>query len=477
MWWKQLHIFGKWSSAQVTDGIRIYAIGDVHGCSSALEQLLISIEAHLAAFPSSRPILVFLGDYIDRGPTSRQVIDQLILLREHREVIFLKGNHESYLLEFLKQPAILPYWSEYGGLDTLRSYGITPRNHFNLKEQQALATSLSLALTECGHLEFLERLKISFVCEDFFFVHAGVRPNIPLAEQSEEDLLSIRSDFLLYEGDLEKIVVHGHTPVAHPEVWSNRINIDTGAYATGQLTCLVVERDKMSFMFARMPELLNTSSPSKVTSSVEDDRLAKLETNRPPQGAPEASRLLRPNRRRSPRVLRRPNDRRSIRATFLIPIAVAALLAGYFFFGDSDRNVEVVPQVTTNKLSAELSPLQEPKAPLSKATDSTVESPIEPKVQTAPLLPPVPLDIKPTENGIEVKLPQTLPQQGRSFARSQDASTCFPSASAVLRNYPEGRPSWTLRAPGHEGTRCWYPTKRTAPDTRKDGDAPNNRRT
>jgi serine/threonine protein phosphatase 1 len=248
MSWKPLHVFSKWSAARITDGIRIYAIGDVHGCSSHLEQLLALIEAHVTAFPSHRPILVFLGDYIDRGPASRHVIDQLIFLREHKEVIFLKGNHESYLLEFLKQPAILPEWLKCGGLDTLRSYGLTPRSHLDPKEQEFLATALSLALNERGHLEFLGHLEISFVCEDFLFVHAGVRPSIPLDQQNEEDLLGIRNDFLHYEGNLGKIVVHGHTPVLHPEVCSNRINIDTGAYATGRLTCLIIERDKMKFI-------------------------------------------------------------------------------------------------------------------------------------------------------------------------------------------------------------------------------------
>src|ERR1700730_13738161 len=108
--------------------------------------------------------------------------------------------------------------------------------------------ALSLALNERGHLEFLSHLEISFVCEDFLFVHAGVRPSIPLDQQNEEDLLGIRNDFLHYEGNLGKIVVHGHTPVLHPEVCSNRINIDTGAYATGRLTCLIIERDKMKFI-------------------------------------------------------------------------------------------------------------------------------------------------------------------------------------------------------------------------------------
>jgi hypothetical protein len=208
--------------------------------------------------------------------------------------------------------------------------------------------------------------------------------------------------------------------------------------------------------FARLPELLNqTAGRSETPTTIR--RSVSFE----------------PDRRKSPQMLRRPSDPRSIWTKFLIPIAVAAPPAGYLFFGDFDRQVDVavVPQVTTN--TAQFLPLQEAKAPLSQATDATIESriepeamdsmvgnPIEPKVQTAPFQPTVPLDIKPTENGIEERPPQTLPQkEGRSFTLSHDASTCFPSASAVRRNYPEGRPSWTLRAPGHDGTRCWYPAK------------------
>jgi serine/threonine protein phosphatase 1 len=248
MSWKLPHLFSKRSAARIADDVRIYAIGDVHGCSSLLAQLLELIEAHKTAFPSRRPILIFLGDYVDRGPASRNVIDQLIYLREHREVIFLKGNHESYLIDFLKNPAVLPEWFQYGGLDTLRSYGITATSYFDPKEQKSLASALNLALNECRHIEFFDRLRNSFVCDDFFFVHAGVRPGIALDQQSEEDLLWIRDDFLRYEGDLGKIVVHGHTPTPHPEICSNRINIDTGAYATGRLTCLIIEQDRMKFI-------------------------------------------------------------------------------------------------------------------------------------------------------------------------------------------------------------------------------------
>jgi hypothetical protein len=226
---------------------------------------------------------------------------------------------------------------------------------------------------------------------------------------------------------------------------------------------MIDDARQIAIDFARLPELLN-----QIPGGGETPTTIRRSISFGPEG------------RRSPQTLRRPSDPRSIWRKFLIPIAVAALPAGYLFFGDFDRpvNVAVVPQIPANGLSAEFSPLQEAKTSLSKATDRTVESPIETRVQTAPFQSMVPLDIQPMENGIEARPPESLPQkEALSIAPNQDASTCFPSASAVLRNYPEGRPSWTLRAPGHEGTRCWYPTKRTAPDTRKDGDAPNNRRT
>jgi hypothetical protein len=242
---------------------------------------------------------------------------------------------------------------------------------------------------------------------------------------------------------------------------------------------MIDDARQIALDFAMLPELLNLMPPpSEVAISTEDEKLATLESNRSPQGVPETSRLVRSDGRRCPQMLRRPTDPRAIRTKFLIPIALAALPAGCLFFGDSDPpvNVAVVPQVTANPLSAEFSALQEAKAPLSKSTDitiksridpavmGTIESPMEPKVHFAPFWPTVPLDIKPTANGIEAGPPPQ--KEGQSLAPSQDASPCFPSASAVRQNYPEGRPSWTLRAPGHEGTRCWYPAKQTAPDTR-----------
>ena len=238
---------------------------------------------------------------------------------------------------------------------------------------------------------------------------------------------------------------------------------------TGHGDFLMIEDARqIAVDFAMLPELLNLiSDRSEVATSAEDDKLTKLEANRSPQGARETSRLLRSDGRRSPQMLRRPTDLRSILTEFLIPIAVAALFAGYLFFGDSDPpvNAAVVPQVTNNGLFAEFSSLQEAEAPLSKVTDSTVESPIEPELadstvesppngQTAPFRPTVPLDIKPMEHGSEARPPPQ--KEGQSLTPSQDISNCFPSASAVLRNHPGVRPTWTLRAPGHEGTQCWY---------------------
>ena len=129
----------------------------------------------------------------------------------------------------------------------LMSYGITPSINADAATQAQLAAALDRALPG-SHRRFIGTLKSSFTCGDFFFVHAGVRPGVPLTKQSEEDLLWIRQDFLLYEEDFSKIIVHGHTPVMEPEVRPNRINIDTGAYATGQLTCLVLEGDKVDFI-------------------------------------------------------------------------------------------------------------------------------------------------------------------------------------------------------------------------------------
>jgi serine/threonine protein phosphatase 1 len=231
----------------VPAGRRIYAVGDVHGRADLLSKLFMRIDDDLKARPTTDAVQIFLGDYIDRGPNSRQVIDLLIGRQLGYDVIFLKGNHEDYPSRFLSDPTVLNEWKNIGGLNTLISYGVTPTRRDDPQSQHEVATALDRAIPD-SHRRFLQRLGLSFTCGDFFFVHAGVRPGIPLQEQRQWDLLWIRDDFLLHEEDFGKVVVHGHTPVAEPVIRPNRINIDTGAYATGRLTCLVLEGDTMSFL-------------------------------------------------------------------------------------------------------------------------------------------------------------------------------------------------------------------------------------
>ena len=232
---------------RVPDGICIYAIGDIHGRVDLLDDMLERIDADLAANPTSLGIEVFLGDYIDRGPASREVIDRLVARNGTYRTIFLKGNHETLLTGFAANPSVLKDWRRLGGFETLMSYGIVPGNNPNASTQAKLASAFDLALP-ASHRNFFGQLNSSFMCGDYFFVHAGIRPGIPLPNQREEDLLWIRGDFLLCEEEYSKIIVHGHTPVPEPDIRPNRINIDTGAYATGRLTCLKLEDDRIDFI-------------------------------------------------------------------------------------------------------------------------------------------------------------------------------------------------------------------------------------
>ena len=231
----------------VPEGIRIYAIGDIHGRLDLLEAVLARVETDIVVNPALNPIRVFLGDYIDRGPDSRRVLDRLIDCCAAQPTVCLLGNHEVFLREFLKSPAILPIWRRCGGLATLASYGLAPKIEVDDQSQQALASEFN-RIFPSRHSDFLSSLQQYFICGDFFFVHAGVRPGICLTKQSEDDLLWIREDFLLCNDTFGKFVVHGHTPVLEPDIRPNRINIDTGAYVTGRLTCLVLESDTMRFI-------------------------------------------------------------------------------------------------------------------------------------------------------------------------------------------------------------------------------------
>jgi serine/threonine protein phosphatase 1 len=235
------------ASPLLPEGLRVYAVGDVHGRADLLKQLFSRVDEDLKEYPIAEAIQIFLGDYIDRGENSATVLDLLIERAQTHRVACLKGNHEFFLSEFLENPGVLRHWAQYGALPTLVSYGLTPTVNADSKQQAELAASLRNAIPK-SHSQFLAGLKLCFTYGDFFFVHAGVRPGTPLSHQREEDLLWIRDDFLLHPEPFEKIIVHGHTPVWEPEVRNNRINIDTGAYATGRLTCLRLESDKIEFV-------------------------------------------------------------------------------------------------------------------------------------------------------------------------------------------------------------------------------------
>jgi serine/threonine protein phosphatase 1 len=236
--------------ASVPDGVVVYAIGDIHGRCDLLENLLERLEED--AQSTEEPHLVFLGDYIDRGLQSRQVIEMLLALNERwPTATFLKGNHEEALLKFLDRPEYGPNWATYGGRETLVSYGVRPPRSFTMNEEWRIAHDDFIAKFPQDHLHFLRTLDVSKRIGGYGFVHAGVKPGRPFEEQSENDMLWIRDEFLTATGREDLVVVHGHTPVDHAYSDNRRINIDTGAYFSGRLTAVRLEGDTMRYISTR----------------------------------------------------------------------------------------------------------------------------------------------------------------------------------------------------------------------------------
>ena len=224
---------------------RLYAIGDIHGRLDLLARAVDAIARDVAA-RGPAALTVTVGDYIDRGPASRGVLD---LLRQNpfaTPYAALRGNHEEMFEAFLTDPAAGLHWADNGGEETLASYGVRLRGHAPADFVQACEELRSQL--PAAHGEFLRALKPSLGHGDYFFCHAGVRPGVPLDRQREEDLLWIRGAFLFSDADFGKIVVHGHTPAMAPEVKANRIGIDTGAYASGRLTCVALGEGEPRFL-------------------------------------------------------------------------------------------------------------------------------------------------------------------------------------------------------------------------------------
>ena len=213
----------------------IYAIGDIHGRADLLKQTFTLIDEDIRVTRPEQAIQVFLGDYVDRGPASRATIDLLIERQKGREMVLLRGNHEAALSYLLNPDSEMPNLRNFGLLATIRSYGINCSVNPDRDEERKIVDEFRRKFPR-EHHEFLRALQSSYTCGDYFFVHAGVRPGVALDAQDENDLIWIREEFLEFPGYFGKYIVHGHTPVPKIDIRRNRMNIDTGAYATNKLT-------------------------------------------------------------------------------------------------------------------------------------------------------------------------------------------------------------------------------------------------
>ena len=229
-------------------GYRAYAVGDIHGRVDLLEHLLAKIHADLQHHPARKTLLVFVGDLVDRGPSSAQVIERLRCYRRGGvQPVFLLGNHEEVLLRIVAGDSlVVESWLKFGGLQCLQSYGVTLARIRGRSAEEVV--ELVQATVPKEHVEFLESFVDSCRFGDYLFVHAGVNPGAPLEAQTEADLIWIRDPFLRHAEPFGKIVVHGHTPGKEPVTRSNRIGIDTGACFSGRLTALRLEGDSRAFL-------------------------------------------------------------------------------------------------------------------------------------------------------------------------------------------------------------------------------------
>lgn len=219
------------------DGFTMYVVGDIHGRLDLLTAVQGRIDADKALSKPTRTVEIYLGDYIDRGPDSSGVVSCLAARGKGTYALFLRGNHEQLLLDFLDGRDCLELWQQLGGTATLQSYGLPRSLLVRGPSPDDVRTALDEALP-AAHKTFFRQTGSYLPAGPYLAVHAGLRPGVKLQEQTVDDLLGIRQDFLEFEGDFGFIVLHGHTPVMEPDLRPNRINVDTGAFATNRLTCL-----------------------------------------------------------------------------------------------------------------------------------------------------------------------------------------------------------------------------------------------
>ena len=242
---------------------RLYAVGDIHGRKDLLDSMLLRIVRNATRSDASRRVVVFLGDYVDRGTESRAVLETLLAGPPKTphwdgfEWVFLRGNHEDVMLRFLDDLSLGANWLREGngGLTTIQSYApsvaagrqISSNPIIDSAEISQLQAALRMSLPP-NHIQFLTDLPYAHQEGDYYFAHAGIRPGTPLDQQTPEDLMWIREGFLSSDVEHDKLVVHGHTIFSEPDIKPNRIGIDTGAYRSGRLTALVAEGNRQGFL-------------------------------------------------------------------------------------------------------------------------------------------------------------------------------------------------------------------------------------
>ena len=234
----------------IPENTRVYAIGDIHGMVTLLNQMHEKIAIDMVTSPVETPVIIYLGDYIDSGEDNYQVLETLIHRQSQEDGvkrIFLKGNHEDAMLRFLKDPVAGLGWLDYGGDKTMRDYGVNTDRINSVGDLQGLAEEFKAAVPQ-AHLNFLKSLETFNIIGDYCFVHAGIRPGKTLENQNPEDLLYIREPFLNSTELFSKRIIHAHTPVKKPDIKPNRINVDTGAVYGGDLSCAVLEKDTVRIL-------------------------------------------------------------------------------------------------------------------------------------------------------------------------------------------------------------------------------------
>jgi serine/threonine protein phosphatase 1 len=235
--------------ARGPDKLRVYAIGDVHGRLDLLQEMHRRIHVENEKSSPFDWVIVHLGDYVDRGPESRGVINFLIDgQRKNHRILALAGNHDSGFLEFLDTGDRYGLFARYGGRQTALSYGV----NIDFGNDQSIASGREAlkAAVPPAHIDFLRRLPRSMIFGDFFFCHAGIRPAVELERQNPEDLIWIRSEFLDSTRLHSKVIIHGHTPATEVEIRPNRVNLDTGAYASGRLSAIIIDGNNKAFLEA-----------------------------------------------------------------------------------------------------------------------------------------------------------------------------------------------------------------------------------